>query len=224
MHILDLFETAQGFLDGEPIANEATAALVNKLINDALEARRDAEAMRKDEAKPFDDGKKAVQARWTPLTDEKTGKCAMIVSTARKALQPWLLKLEAEQEAIREKARAAAETARLAALEAERAAQAQDDLAATEQAAHARKEADIAAAMASRAEKAKPLAKGGARASGLRSVWRAEIVDRRELLKHYMQARPDDLTAWLQSEADSDVRTGARSLPGCNIIEERVAI
>src|SRR3546814_5757150 len=47
----------------------------------------------------FDDGKKAVQAKWTPITDEKKGKYALIIATAKKALAPWLVKLDAEQEA-----------------------------------------------------------------------------------------------------------------------------
>src|SRR3546814_4475520 len=103
--VQDLSETAQGFLDGDPINDQATADMVAKLIDEARKGQKAAEDLRKEEAKPFDDGKKAVQAKWTPITDEKKGKYALIIATAKKALAPWLVKLDAEQEAAREKAR-----------------------------------------------------------------------------------------------------------------------
>src|SRR3546814_4777482 len=76
----------------------------------------------------------AVQAKWTPITDEKKGKYALIIATAKKALAPWLVKLDAEQEAAREKARQEAAEAARKAIEAERAATASADLAAAENA------------------------------------------------------------------------------------------
>src|SRR3546814_3380891 len=88
LHIDDLFETAQGFLDGDPIATEAQATSVSQLLDDARQARKAAEDQRKLEAKPFDEGKAAVQALWTPLTDEKKGRCALIADTCKKALAP----------------------------------------------------------------------------------------------------------------------------------------
>src|SRR3546814_8952690 len=86
--------------------------MVAKLIDEARKGQKAAEDLRKEEAKPFDDGKKAVQAKWTPITDEKKGKYALIIATAKKALAPWLVKLDAEQEAAREKARQEAAEAR----------------------------------------------------------------------------------------------------------------
>lgn len=221
-HILDLMETAQGFLDGEPIANQETADMVGKLIDEARKARNDADAMRKAEAKPFDEGKAAVQAKWTPLTDDKKGKCALIIDTAKKALVPWLEHLEAQQRAEAAKAREEAEKARAAALEAERAASAAN-LEAIERVEMARKEAEQAERAANRADKAKAHATGGSRAIGLRSYWIAEITDRREALKHYMQAQPEALTAWLLDQAQKDANAGKRSIPGCLIREDRRA-
>src|SRR3546814_3389938 len=77
--VQDLSETAQGFLDGDPINDQATADMVAKLIDEARKGQKAAEDLRKEEAKPFDDGKKAVQAKWTPITDEKKGKYALII-------------------------------------------------------------------------------------------------------------------------------------------------
>src|SRR3546814_3853703 len=61
--VQDLSETAQGFLDGDPINDQATADMVAKLIDEARKGQKAAEDLRKEEAKPFDDGKKAVQAK-----------------------------------------------------------------------------------------------------------------------------------------------------------------
>ena len=222
MHILDLMETAQGFLDGEPIANQETADLVGKLIDEARKAQKDGKAMRMSQTKPLDEAKKQIMDQWRPLIDEDTGKCALIVSTAKQALKPWLEHLEAQQRAEAEKARQEAEAKRQAALEAERAASAAN-LEAIERVELARKEAEQAERAANRADKAKAHATGGGRAIGLRSTWKAEITDRRELLAHYMRTRADDLQAWLQDQADKDVRAGIRQLPGVAVKEERIA-
>src|SRR3546814_3975901 len=93
------------FLDGDPINEQATADMVAKLIDEARKGQKAAEDLRKEEAKPFDDGKKAVQAKGTPITDEKKGKHALIISVAKKALVPWLEHLEAEQRADAERKR-----------------------------------------------------------------------------------------------------------------------
>ncbi|GLV28157.1 hypothetical protein TomTYG75_06810 [Sphingobium sp. TomTYG75] len=222
IHILDLMETAQGFLDGEPIENQATADIVGKLIDEARKARNDADAMRKAEAKPFDEGKAAVQAKWTPLTDDKKGKCALIIDTAKKALVPWLEKLEADQRAEAEKARQEAEAKRQAALKAEREA-ASANLEAIERVELARKEADAAERAANKADKAKAHASGGGRAIGLRSYWIAELVDPVEALKHYKQAQPELLKAWLLEQANKDVHSGKRAIPGVSVKEHRRA-
>jgi hypothetical protein len=220
-HIDDLFVEAKNFLDGEPVADEAQASAVTKLMNDARQARSDAEAKRKEEAKPFDDGKAAVQAKWTPYTDEKKGRCALIVETCKKALAPYLKRLADEQEAVAHAARREAEQK---AAEARRLhAEAGADLSISEKAEAAIEDAKRAAAMASKAEKARPTQAGGdGRAAGLVTVWSGVIVDRREVLKHYAALRPDDLTAWLQSQVDTDVRAGARELPGVEIRDEKV--
>ena len=56
-HIDDLFDTAQSFLDGDPVNDAETAEMVSKLIDEARKARMAAEAQRKIEASdslPFD--------------------------------------------------------------------------------------------------------------------------------------------------------------------------
>lgn len=221
LDIDDLFETAQGFLDGDPIANQETADLVNKLIDDARKARAAAEAQRKLEAKPFDDGKAAVQALWTPLTDEKKGRCALIIDTAKRALTPWLNKLEEEKREIARKAR---EEADAKAAEARAALQASIDLEARERAEALLEEAKKAEKVATKAENSKAHAKGGeGRATGLTSVWHTTLTDPVEALKHYRATQPNELKEFLLSLAEKDVYRGARQIPGFEIIEQRVA-
>ena len=220
LHIADLLETAKGFLDGEPIETEGMAQEVAKLIDEGRKAAKDADNLRKDEAKPFDDGKKAVQALWKPIID----KADLIVATAKKALVPYQLKLERELAEAAAKAREEAERARQEALAAERAARDAADLEAAERADELRKATDKADREANRAEKAAPtIAVEGGRGIGLRSYWIAEITDRREALKHYMVAQPDALTAWLLDQAQKDVNAGKRAIPGCVVREDRRA-
>jgi hypothetical protein len=207
LHIDTLMETAQGFLDGEPVETAEAAAIVAKLIDEGRKAGKDADNLRKEEAKPFDEGKKAVQARWKPVID----KTDLIVATAKRALLPYQMKLEAEQRERADQARREAEAARQAQIDAERAAQASADL-------------DAAQREASKADKATAAVPvEGARAISLRAVWRAEITDRRALLQHYMRTRPADLEAWLQMQADRDVHAGIRVIPGVLVKDERVA-
>jgi hypothetical protein len=220
LHIDTLMETAQGFLDGEPVETAEAASIVAKLIDEGRKAGKDADTLRKEEAKPFDEGKRAVQARWKPVID----KTDLIVATAKRALIPYQVKLEAEQRAAAERARKEAEASRQAQIEAERAARESADLEAAQRADELRKAADKAQREASKADKATAaVAVEGARAISLRTVWRAEITDRRALLQHYMRTRPDDLEAWLQMQADRDVHAGIRAIPGVLVRDEKVA-
>jgi hypothetical protein len=222
LNIDNLMETAQGFLDGEPITTQAQADDVGRLLDEARKARTAADAQRKIEAKPFDDGKAAVQALWTPYTDEKKGKCALIAEVCKKALAPFLKAEQDRKDAEAAAAREAAAEAQRKAQEAIRAAEV-TDLAAREQAEALLKEADKATKAADRAGKDRAHVAGGARAVSLRSVWSATLVDPMEALKHYRAVEPAQLKAFLQTLADQDVRAGMRTIPGFTITEEKVA-
>lgn len=213
--IEDLTLEAQNFLDGEPIANQGQADAVALLLEGIRKASKSADAERAAEKKPHDDASKAVQAKWRPLID----KCDLAASVAKKALTPWLEHLEAEQRAIAEKARQEALEAQR---KAEEARKWDMDLSAQEEAAEAQKQADIATAIARKADKAKPQAQAG-RAIGLRTSYRAEVTDYGALLAHYKRTRPDDLKAWLSDQAQKDVRAGMRVIPGVLVHEERSA-
>lgn len=221
-HIGDLFETAQGFLDGEPIANQETADLLNKLIDDALQAEKDGTAARIAETKPLDDAKKAIMDAWRPLVDKDTGKCRLIISTARKALTPWLNAEQDRIEAEAAEARRIADEKLAAAQEAMRTSNAAD-LAERERVEGLLKEAGRADRQAHSAGKQKAMASGGRRASSLRTVWTATLTNPAAALKHYRDTRPDELKTWLAEQALRDVAAGVRSIPGVIITSEQVA-
>jgi hypothetical protein len=219
VHIDDLLTEARNFLDGDEIASEGQAQAVAVLLDQARKAKKDADAARADEKRPHDEAAKAVQTKWKPLIEA----CDLTEKTAKEALAPWLLKKEAEQREAAEAARREAEEKARLAAEAARAAAA-NDLTAREDADRLIKDAENAAKFASKAEKAKAHASGGSRAVGLRSYFTATLTDPVEALKHYKQARPDDLKAFLLSLAQTDVQNGARSIPGFTVIEERKAV
>src|SRR3546814_8147011 len=55
---------------------------------------------------------------------------------------------------------------------------------------------------------------GGSRAIGLRSYWMAELVDPVAALRHYKQAQPEALKAWLLEQGQKDASAGKRAIPG----------
>jgi hypothetical protein len=83
------------------------------------------------------------------------------------------------------------------------------------------KEADILAAQANKATKAKAHVAGNGRAIGLRTYYSAIVTNYGALLKYAKERRSDDLKAWLDSFAQSEVKAGARSIPGVDVIEEK---
>lgn len=218
LHIDDLFEQAGQFLDGEPITTDAQAEDVSRLLNMLRKAEKDADSARAEEKRPHDEAGKAVQAKWKPLLE----RAALAMTTAKKALAPFLKAKEDAQRAAAEAARREAEEALRRATEAAARAR-QDDLGGQAEASALAEQAEAALRAANRADKQKAQAKGGERAVGLRSVWTATLTEPREALKHYMVAQPDALKAWLQDQADRDVRAGKRAIPGFEISEERVA-
>jgi hypothetical protein len=218
LHIEELMEQAQGFLDGEPIANQAQADAIGTLLGMLRQAKSGAEEQRKIEAKPFDDGKAEVQAFWIPLK----GRIELAEDIAKKALAPFLAAEEARKQAEAARAREQARRAQRAAQEALQAAST-PNLAAREEAERLLTEANKADKAANRAEKAKPMAAGLGRSVSLRSRWTATLTDSAKALSHYRERQPEELREWLREQAQRDVNGGARDIPGFSITEERIA-
>lgn len=215
IHIGDLFDEAKNHLDGEPITSEAQAEGVSKLLDLIRTAAKDADKARAAEKKPHDDAAKLVQAKWKPLLD----RCELAVDTCKKVLTPWLQKKFAEQAAAADAARQEAEAKAAAAAEAMRQADV-NDLGAREDAEAMVRTAKQAEAAAGRVEKARPQATGGERATTLRTYYRPVLTDASAALRHYVSTNPDAIKACLQGLAETDVRSGKRTLPGFDVVEE----
>lgn len=224
-----LYEEAKQWLDGDPVASQGQADDLSNLKNMIRDAEKEADALRKEEVKPFDDGKKAVQERYHPLignTKAGKGKTVLAIDMINKALIPWLNKLAEEKAEAERAARQKAEEERRKADEATRSArQAEADLVAREQAEAQLVAAQKAEAEAKRAEKDTAKASGGiGRASHLRSEFHPVLQNAMQALAHYAAHRPQDVEQFLLGLAATDVRNGAREIPGFEIIEEKKVV
>lgn len=216
---IDLLHTeAANWLDGDAIESQGQADSVSKLLDDARSAKKAADAARKAEAKPFDDGKAEVQARYKPLLS----RADTIADACKKVLAPFLAKIEAEK---REAERLAREEADRKAAEARKAyeAAAATDLAAREEAERLIEDAKAAEAAAKRAEKDKAKGVGGARAVTLRPVYHPTIFDLAAVARHYWHADRAALEEFFTRLVERDVRAGVHKIPGVTITDEKVA-
>jgi len=213
-----LYTEAEGWLDGEPIDNQAMADGVSELLNLLRDAKKRADDARKTEAKPFDDGKKEVQARYKPLLD----KADRAADVCKKALVPWLRKLEEEKRAKEAAAREEAERLRKEAEEAIAMAD-PDNLAARADAESRINDAKEAEKVVARAAKDKAGASGGVgRAVTLRTFYRGEITDATAVAKHYWLTNRAEVMAFFQTLVDADVRA-KRPVPGVTVSTEKKA-
>ena len=215
-HIDDLLTEARNWLDGQGVETQTEADAVSVLLDELRKGHKAADAARKEEAKPFDDGKAEVQARYNPiLKAAETG-----ADACKKALAPYLQKLEAqkraEAEAKRREAEEAAAKAACAARHADAANLEQRELAEALVA-----KAEEAARAAKAAEQAKAHAKGGERAAALRSYFKPVLTDGQAALAHYWRTNRAALEAFALDLAAKDVLAGKRQIPGFDVIEER---
>jgi hypothetical protein len=212
--VADLYDEAKLWLDGAPVETQDHADGLAHLLDLARKAEKAADAARETEKAPHLAAGRAVDASFKPVIED-----AKRMQTGLKAaLQPWLTKLGAEK---RERERAArAEADRLAREAAEaRAALDAANLAQVEEAEAAVKAARAAESVASRAEKDTATAKGGARATGLRTFYEPELTDLNEAVRHYWADNRDAFAELVTRLAVVDVRCGKRVIPGFDVHE-----
>jgi hypothetical protein len=218
--ISSLFDEAQNWLDGEPVENQGTADKLSRLLNEVRAARKRADDARKAEAKPFDDAKKEIQDRYNPLLKQAD----LAIDACKKAMTPWLEKLEAEKRAAEIEARRIADEKRKEAEEAARSAAA-DDLVARQDAEAKIKAAKDAEAAANRAAKDKGRAHDGVgQATTLRTSWEPEIIDATAAARHYWTTNRTQIEDLLMTLAKRDVARGLIEIPGFKINEIRKAV
>ncbi len=188
-----------------------------RLIQDA---EKEADAARKREAQPFDEGKAEVQARYNPLIQTGKGKTTLAIQACKTALAPWLKHVDDENRRKAEEARKVAEDAQRVALAAFRERDAAN-LEQTEAAEALLAEAKHAEAAATKAEKAKAQAKGIGRAASLRTYYTAEIIDARAFASFVWTEHRDEMRAFLDTLAKRLVDAGKHELPGVTVHEDR---
>lgn len=224
IHIEDLYEEAKQWVDGTPVETQDQADAVNTLkatIKDAIKA---AEEARVKEIAPHKAKVDEIQDRFNELIGKNktvTGIAVKAEEACNAALRPFLLELERQQN---EAARAAREEAARKQAEAMEAMRQRDtaNLAQREEAERLVKEAKAAEDAARKAEGAKAHAKGDGRATGLRTVHRAIMADKKDAAAWVWVYHNDELMEFVQNLADKAVRAGARSIKGFNVIEEKV--
>lgn len=197
LHIEELFSLVSGSTATELTTDEQEAAL-DALLDDVRKARTDADKQRAAEKKPHDDAGKAVQAAWKPLLD----RCDAATKALKDRLTPYR---EARQRAKDEAARLAREEAEAAQKAAQEALRASDDLEERFAAEENLKRASKLTALANRIDRS---------ATGLRTIWEAEIIDRRAALNHYIKTNPDAFTDLIAQLADADARGARPAVPG----------
>lgn len=217
--INDLLIEANNYLDGKAIENEDQEAAVASILTRLRRETGAADDQRKAEKKPHDDAGKEVQAKWQPLLR----RAEIGVECAKSALSAFLRKKEAAQRAAAqaaiEEARKQAEAAAQAAQQARPGDMADQTTARIlqENAADAQKRAD-------KLGKAKVQAKGGERAVGLRTTYRAEITDATAFVRWVWANRRDEMAAFLAEVAARESRSGPRGIPGIIVHEDREAV
>jgi len=212
--INDLYEAAKQWIDGEPIETQGQADQIDKLISMIKAAAKKAEEHRKYENTPFDEGKKAVQAKYAPLiadTKGVTGKAPLALRACLDTVTPWKQKVQAEKDEEARKARAIADEKERKAQEAIRAASLEE-----------REEAEKLLKAAQKATaKAKAISKDNVK--GMRTVWDIEVTDSVAMLRHYWSTQNYALVQYAEGLAKQDVRSGIRTIPGCEISPRKVA-
>lgn len=209
--VQDLYDTAKDFADGEPIADEAMHDTISALRDAIHEAGKAADALRVEAKRPFDEGAAKVQERFNPFIQPKKGLVDKAKASLGELLAAWRKKVADEKAALAAKAKAEAD--RLAAAAQEAMAASAGNLAAREDAELLVKEAAAVERFAKQATKGP---------TGLRTVWKADLVDKEAALDWAFARAPEEFMAIAQSHADAVVRAGMRMVPGFRVWEDRV--
>lgn len=208
MEVDDLFALLSDTLAGcDAVTTDEQEAAIDALMDDFRKAVKDADKLRAAEKKPHDDAGKAVQAKWKPIID----KADRGVTACKDALTPYRVAKQRAKDEAERKAREEAEAKQRAAQEALRQS---DDL---ESRFRAEQEIEAAKALTLAANRS------AREATGLRTYWEAEVVDKGTALRAYLKSHPDEFLALIQTLADRDARGDRHPVPGVIFHERKKA-
>ena len=207
----DLHTEAMAWCDGTAIETDEQALALGQLLNMLADAHKTCEAERKEKVRPFDDGKKAVQAEYVPFI-----KKAELAIDAAKAVRDRYLRQK--QAAIDEAARKAREEAEAL----KRAADAEirrtrGNLEEREAAERKLEEAKRAEHKAIALAKAAPPNIGGRKT--VSKTWETTISDPVAAANYCWQNHKEEMMELVLTLGKRDVKAGKREMPGFNIVE-----
>lgn len=195
------------------VTDAGTAQKAAAIRDDILALGKMGEARRKEEAKPFDDGKAKVQNKWVPSLQPASALAIALLNAIEDWKRAERRRLEAE-----ERKRIAEETAKRIADEAEarkQAAEAAGQVAADIPTAEEIEAQATAEAAAAPVQVEAPRVQGSAtaRAASKAKTVKAKIVDAGLLATHLIDSNDADMIAYLQKRADAALRAKI-TLPG----------
>lgn len=224
VHMDDLLVEALAWADGTTVETQAQADEASRLVDELYKAGVAADDVRGKEKAPLDAQIDEIQTRYNAYIaglrakHSSPGKVTKAIDALKACVKPYLDAQEALRLAAAEKARAEAIEAQRVASEAARAAQA-SNLAAQDAAEELVLAARRAEANARQIEQAKPQARGGDRAMGLKKTYTAELTDPKAAFLHYFNLDKTPFLAVALSLAQADVNNGRRTIPGVTVIE-----
>lgn len=214
---------ARNFLDGAAITTQGEADAVARLLTMLSAATKRADERRKAEAKPHDDAKAAIQARWNRLIGDTkaTGKgtAVLAIEVCRKALLPFELEQKRVREAEAARARAVAEEARRNAALATQLAS-RTNLDERENAEAMAREAAQLDREARKAEAAKSATAGGSRAMSVATKAVAVVTDPIEFSEWLFRNHPARFAELMGVAASEFTAAGLRGLPGVRVDQQ----
>lgn len=211
----DLYDEAKNWADGEPIADDAMHDAITRLYDGLHEAGKKADALRVEQKKPLDEQIAAIQSLYNPYIQPKRGKVDLGKSALGDLLAAYRAAKAAAAKAEADSIAAAAAAARQTANDAMRASS--GNLAAREEAEEALADAKKLERQASRTWKA------ATTGTGLRTTYRADLVNIDEALDHYWKTHQSSFEDLVRELAATDVRAGKRAIPGFSVVEVKVA-
>lgn len=209
--INDLHTEATAWCDGTAIETDEQALELGRLLDMLAEARKACEAERKEKAKPFDDGKNAVQAEYVPFIK----KADLAIDAAKATRDRYLRQKQAAIDEAARKAREEAEALKRAADEEIR--RTRGDLEAREAAERKLEEAKQAEYKAIALAKATPPNIGGRKT--VSKTWETTISDPVAAANYCWQNHKEEMLALVLTLAKRDVKDGKREIPGFLIRE-----
>lgn len=219
------FDEIQAFYDeaknwaseGFTIESQQQADQIDELDKALLKLGQEADELRVAEKAPYDQLIDEIQSRYNPFIQPKKGKVDVARSTLKALLTAWRV---AQQRIKDEEARKVREAAQ----EAERLAQqafAQTSVSDLAEREEAERLADRAAELAKQANRATKAATTG---TGLRTSYMPVMTDRNTAIKHYWAKDPEAFGRLVLDMAITEVRQGAREIPGFRVDEIKGAI